>query len=64
MAENNKSMIQSLRELDLNEKKTFVLERRDSVLTTIQRLKYKGYRFECNTFIDDGCVVTKIKNPK
>lgn len=65
MNDEKKSMAQLLRQLDINEKKMFALIRKDSVLTTIQRLKCRGYRFKCKTDIDKGCcVITKLVNPK
>lgn len=65
MDEEKISMAQSLREMAVNEKKTFMLDKRDSAISTIQRLKFKGYKFKCRTDIRKGyCVITKLVNPK
>lgn len=64
MDEEKISMAQSLREMAVNEKKTFMLDKRDSAISTIQRLKFKGYKFRCKTLIHRNIfVVTKILNP-
>lgn len=65
MAEKMKSMAQLLIELNINETTTFMLAKRDSAVSTVQRLKFKGYKFKCKTDISKGCcIITKIMNPK
>lgn len=60
-----KSMAQSLRELKVNDKKTFILAKRTSVISTLQRLNSEGYRFTTESFANRGTyVVKKVLNPE
>ena len=64
MDEEKKSMAQSLRELKINERIKFILAKRTSVVSTLQRLSSEGYRFKTTSMTTKReYVVKKISNP-
>lgn len=63
--EEKKTMSQLLRDLPVSEAKVFPIHKRTSVVNTIQRLKFEGYKFSTETFAGLGrYVVVKMVNPK
>lgn len=64
MKEREKTMIQRLRDLELNDHIEFDLRRKISVINTIQRLRCEGYVIITKTFFNKGIFMAiKKKNP-
>lgn len=63
MGKEKTNITQYLRRLAIGANVRFQLRKRTSILATIQRIKYEGYKFSTRT--DGGeLIVEKLSNPK